>query len=64
MDANFAQAAISRQESEESIVVVMGVIGAGKSYFIKQVTGSTTIRVGLGLQSGEFITLSPRPKVS
>lgn len=33
-------------------IAVMGVTGAGKSTFIRQVTGDSSIRIGQGMESG------------
>lgn len=53
------QAGESSQNFEKRIVAVMGVTGAGQIYLTQHVTGSTTIRVGRGLESGEFVTFFP-----
>jgi hypothetical protein len=42
-----------RSITREVVVAVMGVTGAGKSSFIRKVTGNDEVRVGEGLQSGE-----------
>lgn len=40
---------------EPSMVVVMGVTGAGKSYFINQLAGKAVVREGLDLDSCKLL---------
>jgi ABC-type phosphate/phosphonate transport system ATPase subunit len=46
---------MSNLKSPEVFIAVMGYTGAGKSYFIKKVSGIDTVTIGNGLQSCEFI---------
>ena len=52
---NEISAKVKYRMDSEIIVPVMGVTGAGKSSFIKLVTGSSDILVGHGLAAGEFV---------
>ena len=42
-----------RRGIPEVVVAVMGVTGAGKSSFIRRVTGNDNVLIGSGLQSSE-----------
>jgi ABC-type thiamine transport system ATPase subunit len=57
------QQAASTERSErrpivvrDIVVAVMGATGAGKSTFIRRVTGNDTVVVGDGLKSGERLS--------
>lgn len=39
---------------QDVVVAVMGVTGAGKSSFIRRITGDDRVEVGAGLQSSSF----------
>lgn len=43
-------------QSSDVVIAVMGMTGAGKSTFIKSVTGREDIRVGHGLSSGQHLS--------
>ena len=49
------RAKVDYRMDSEIIVPVMGVTGAGKSSFIKLVTGSSDILVGHGLAAGKLV---------
>ena len=40
--------------SEDSVIVVLGPTGVGKSHFIRAATGNSSIKVGATLESGGF----------
>lgn len=42
---------IKKNGEEESMIVVMGVTGAGKSYFINQLAGKEVVKEGPDLES-------------
>ena len=39
--------------SDDKVIAIMGVTGAGKSSFVRAVTGDKSIEVGDALQSGQ-----------
>jgi len=41
------------QQDAESMIVVMGVTGAGKSYFVNQLAGKSLVKEGADLDSCE-----------
>jgi ABC-type sugar transport system ATPase subunit len=43
--------------SDDVVIALMGVTGAGKSTFIKTITGYEDIQIGHNLTSGEFRAL-------
>ena len=53
----------SSHNEDQKIIAVMGLTGAGKSSFIKKVTGLTTIKIGGTLHSGGFMNLSENTEV-
>jgi len=50
----------SGSSSEDVVIAVMGVTGAGKSSFIAKVTGRSDIAVGHSLDSGKVFKISAR----
>jgi ABC-type sugar transport system ATPase subunit len=45
----------------EVVIAVMGMTGAGKSSFIRRITGDQSIKVGDTLHSGKCITFKKSP---
>jgi putative ribosome biogenesis GTPase RsgA len=44
-------------QASDVVIAVMGMTGAGKSSFIRRMTGNKSIKVGETLQSGKHTTL-------
>jgi predicted GTPase len=42
--------------TDHNMILVMGVTGSGKSYFINKLSGEGTTRIGNQLSSCEYIT--------
>jgi predicted GTPase len=52
-----------RSDKDDIIIALMGETGSGKSSFIKRITGSDTVKIGHGLNSGPLV-LSERRNVT